>query len=468
VTVRPPTPDELVPLLAQWLPRQRWFGRREETVEISAVHVVGRLTSDPAVSELVLVETPTATYTVPLVYRFEWVDTLAHVHVGTVGRDDQSFEVYDALHDKTVTGAWLRKIDREEFDHDAGRGLRAVRGATAGDLPLDEPSLVVSAEQSNTSLVFGNEAILKVFRRIEPGRNPDIEVHAALATRGSRHVAELLGHVEVSWTDSSGRPVDGDAAMLQQFLRSATDGWQLAQISVRDLISEGDLHADEVGGDFASESFRLGVATAETHTDMAAVLPTGSFDADDLHDLAAAMNRRLESAVSENRKLADHVDGLRAVFERVSTLPGPVPIHRVHGDLHLGQVLRTTQRWVMLDFEGEPMKPITERTALDSPLRDVAGMLRSFDYVARHLSADHPHEPQAAYRATEWADRNRDAFLDGYAEGSGQDLRADPSQVALLAAYEADKAVYELVYETRFRPSWTAIPLAAIARLAAA
>jgi maltokinase len=252
-------------------------------------------------------------------------------------------------------------------------------------------------------------------------------------------------------------------AMLQRFLVTATDGWELAKASVRDLFAEGDLHADEVGGDFAAEARRLGAATAEVHLAMRATLPTGTLDNDDLRARAAAMRGRLQGALEVVPDLRPFARGLFRAFDDLGALDGPVPVQRVHGDYHLGQVLRTVLGWKLLDFEGEPAKPLAERVALDSPLRDVAGMLRSFDYAARHMLADHPGDTQLAYRAAEWAERNRDAFCDGYADAAGRDPRED---AVLLRAYETDKAIYEAVYEARNRPAWLGIPLAAVERLA--
>jgi maltokinase len=334
------------------------------------------------------------------------------------------------------------------------------------DRTLSGQSLLLSGEQSNSSLVYGEDALLKMFRKVGPGRNPDIEIHEALTHAGVDKVAGLYGWISGTWTESAnGDGADAgtaDLGMLQQFLRTATDGWTMALNSVRDLYAEADLHADEVGGDFAAESHRLGAATAEVHRRLAELLGSRTWTPEDLQTLVTAMHGRLDAAVRAVPQLEEHAPGLREAFDALSKVDHNVPVQRVHGDLHLGQTLRTVRGWKLIDFEGEPVKSLPERVALDSPLRDVAAMLRSFDYAAANLLTDHPHDPQIAYRCREWAQRNRVAFCEGYNEESPVDPRREQ---VLMRAYETDKAIYEVVYEARNRPTWLRIPMAAIARL---
>ena len=267
------------------------------------------------------------------------------------------------------------------------------------------------------------------------------------------------------WIEADVDGIPTTLGLLQEFLRSGSDGWVLALTSVRDLFAEGDLHAEEVGGDFAAESERLGMATADVHSAMATSLPTGLAGTAEIAAWAGSMHDRLDAAAVAVPALAEYAAGIGEVFDALARHHDSVAVQRVHGDYHLGQVLRTDAGWVLLDFEGEPGAPIPARAGLASPLRDIAGMLRSFDYASRYLLADHSTPPQLEYRAAEWAERNRDAFCVGYAKASGRDPREDRT---LLRAYELDKAVYEVVYESRNRPGWLRIPLGSIERLLAA
>ena len=457
--------------LEAFLAQQRWFAGKSRAWQVTSAVDLGWLRREAPAVRILLVtvaydDGDTETYQLPLVHHAGPVENLMHAFLGE-GVDESGDRVYvfDALHDKEATELWWAGIAGST----AGDGWAFHRNETATELPEGGPSLVVGAEQSNTSLIFGDSAILKVFRKVSPGLNPDIEIHAALAAAGSTHIARPLGWLEGSWPDSSGdlssgSPATASLAMAQDFLRDATEGWELAKASVRDLYGEADLHADEVGGDFAGEAARLGAATAEVHVALAAALGTAILERKELVALADGMRDRLDRAAAEVPELADYADRLRGAFEELAAFDGEVPVQRVHGDLHLGQVLRALDGWKILDFEGEPARPLEERRSPDSPTKDVAGMLRSFDYAARHLLLDYRADAQREYRATEWADRNRAAFCVGYADSSGRDPRTD---AVLLRAFEIDKAVYEVVYEARNRPTWLAIPMSAIRRLAA-
>lgn len=450
------TPDSalLDDLLRDWLPKQRWFGGKGRAIATLVSDVREIRTGDPA-TWLALVTIGYAdgrrdVYSVPLTTRTSSDDRHAHALIGEVGRAEHLL-AFDALLDRDAAALWAELLEQNT---DLG-WLRFIRSGDA-TVPTGVPGDILSGEQSNSSVIYGDEAITKFFRRLEDGVNPDVEIHEALVESGNPHVARFVGHATVR--------LDGFTAtlsMTQQFLPVASDGWSLATTSVRDLFAEGDLHADEVGGDFAGEAHRLGAATASVHTDLARAMGSGPAGAGWAGDLAGAMRERLAEALPVVPGLGPHVAALHTAYDAVASVEGPVTLQRIHGDLHLGQALRSTAGWTLLDFEGEPAKPITVRRRPDSALRDVAGMLRSFDYASWSLLLGGGADPQLQYRATEWADRNRDAFCAGYAEASGTDPRG---QDALLTAYEADKAVYEAVYETRNRPSWVTIPLHSLSR----
>lgn len=449
MTERALDPRALTEILREWLPRQRWYaakGRDVRNLTLSSYEVVAG--GEPALHHAI-VRVDGDNYQLFLGLHGEEVPhRIEHAVIGwlPIADDGRMVAVYDALHDTELTAILLDRLIR----------------LPDAVVPSKLQSLVVQAEQSNTSLIFGHELILKVFRRISPGINPDFELTTALARRGCKRIPRPLAYLE---TSVEGEPTT--AAILTEYLRTAVDGWELAKTSVRDLFAEADLHADEVGGDFASEAYRLGQATAEVHADLAAALPTSTFDSSDLSTIAVGMHERLSAAMAEVPALAPYADAFSDAYDVLTRRPAtaePIPMQRIHGDLHLGQVLRTEMGWFLIDFEGEPARPLAERRLPDSPLRDVAGMLRSFEYAARHMLvlSDTPPSPQLEYRADEWALRNRDAFCDGYTVALGVDPRDDP---ALLRAFEADKIVYEVMYEARHRPSWLPIPLAGAHRL---
>ncbi|MDQ3760218.1 MAG: phosphotransferase [Actinomycetota bacterium] len=442
---------------------QRWFAGKGRPINgVIPVRATDLAGADPrlvhAVVEVDQSEQPCDRYQLLFGVRSDVPENLGHAWVAAVGEH----AVYEAVHDPELTAVLLDLMTE-------GAEVQGLRFATEPGVTLDTElrSRPVGAEQSNTSLVYGQTYILKLFRKVALGLSPDLELHRALAALGCKHIAAPLGSIE---GELEGIPVT--YGMLSEYLRSTADGWAMATASVRDLLAESLLaegapgpveHTDpaDAGGDFASEAHRLGHAVATVHADLAAALGSSPAPAGYLDALADGMHCRLDGVLAQVPELGPYSDALRAAFDAVRGLDGPVPVQRVHGDLHLGQVLRSVTGWVLIDFEGEPMVPLAARVAPASPLRDVAGMLRSFDYAANHLPLGEAEPQQRAAVALAWTTRNQDAFCDGYAQ-----VAPDPrEQGILLRAFELDKAVYEVGYEHGNRPPWLPIPLAAIERL---
>jgi len=472
--------EEVRKAVQDYLGSARWFGGKGRGFTVTDVRRLGRVGEpvadvehdDPTVvidlAEVTYDDGDVELYQVPLALYTEPEARLDHAFVGWWEDPDLGWtHAYDAVHDRGAMARYLAAFETTDVDGRAdgeggGVSSRPLRFVRVGDheLETDIHSTLFSGEQSNSTVAYGEDAVLKVFRKLTPGENPDITTHRVLTDSGSPHVAALYGWVETDAEDGGILHL----AMLQQFLRTASDGWDIALASVRDLFAEADLHAEEVGGDFASESARLGTALSEVHQQLRDAFGTDTLDATTVAD---TMIGRLHAAVAVVPQLEEHAERLRGTFRALAGL-GQIPVQRIHGDLHLGQTMRTVVGWKLVDFEGEPAKPLAERLLPDSPWRDVAGMLRSFDYaphaIARSVEEDDPDAAaQREWRADEWAARNKEAFLTTYAGGRG----LEPDEGALVAAYVADKAVYECVYEARNRPAWLPIPLTAIARIGA-
>ncbi|WP_431036893.1 maltokinase N-terminal cap-like domain-containing protein [Streptomyces sp. P6-2-1] len=453
-----PVPDagellaSLDPLLRGWLPRQRWFAGKGRPVTgftlVSLTELLpwrGGRAGTPGLLHLLVradqeADRPGDCYQLFLGVRAELPPHLAHALIGRPEAGPLAgHTVYEALQDPRPAELLL---ERMRLPGRLGE-LRFGRDARV-TIPTGLAPRPLGSEQSNSSLVYGDTFILKLFRRVVPGANPDLELPLVLSRQGCARVP-----APVAWMQAE--PAGGAGGepyvlgVLQPFLKGSQDGWELA---LRRLAA---------GEDFTAEARALGRATAEVHTALAGALPALTLGPEGLAALADAMTRRLEEAAAAVPELRPYVPGLRTAFARLGRAgrEGRTwTAQRVHGDLHLGQCLRSADGyWSLIDFEGEPARPLAERRRAFPPVRDVAGMLRSFDYAARS------HEPWAP----EWASACRAAYCEGYAEIAGRDPREDAD---LLTAYETDKAVYEVLYEARHRPDWLPVPLAAIARLA--
>lgn len=418
--------EELAALLSRalpdWLPHQHWFttdGARIKRTEI--VHIESIVDDPPCWIALVDVTS---------VGRIRRYQLLLARHEGAHGPRAIGEGYYEATEDPDVTSALPPLFgNRAGFVLEPGVELTEVRTRPG------------PAGRVSDSIVFGSAAVLELFRQVSPGPNWVLESHRALAAAGGERIAEPLGTIQLR---AAGEP--HVLGILRRFLADAVDGWNMATASIRDLFAEADLHAEEVGGDFAGEAFRLGKAVAEVHVELAEAFGTERTTPDQILETMRAEFDRIAAAVPE---LAEFAPAAHEVYE--AARGEPLTIQRIHGELGLGTVLRATSGWVITGL----------RPVWCSPLADIAGLLRSFDEAAHQPNTDEEGDAPLRVRAMEWTLRNIDAFCAGYAESA-----ADPrASLRLLRAFELDKAVHEAAFEYEHRPDWARIPLEAIGRM---
>jgi maltokinase len=432
-------PGPLAAALADHLPRQRWFDGSERPAELRSISQDVIADGWPALVHVV-VETGSGRWQLVLALRpaGQWPAALEgkpEAVVGELDTEQGRALVYDAL-------------------IDADLGL-AVLARVAPDVHAERARPLLGVEQSNSSVIYDESVILKLYRRLLDGPNPDAEVTRALADAGFDNVAEPLGQ----WR------MDGmDLAVVNRFLSNGTDGFHLALTSLRDLYgARGE--PGEAGGDFAPDARRLGIITARMHVALASAFGVGPAT-------PAAWADEAETSL-DGVDLGDvDVAAARRTFASLRRLDDAGASVRTHGDYHLGQVLRTDAGWFVLDFEGEPLRPLEVRRRPTSPLRDVAGMLRSLHYAAavalRQWNDDGDEEVVAL--ADAWERHNAFAFLEGYAAAQGVDELLPGNEEACTVvrrAFELEKGVYEVRYERAHRPEWVDIPLTAVRRLVA-
>ncbi|MBD0420422.1 phosphotransferase [Streptomyces sp. TRM S81-3] len=446
----PPLPtDRLERALAAWLPWQRWYAGKGRA--LTGVRLVRS-------APVPLPDNRQDLRGFVLVLRAEFADggadhfqtvvalagTVPDAAAGHVIAALDDLVVYEAVADPVLLRALFRLVAGRQRSGDlAGTSEPAPDSARFATHPVGD-CRPLGVEQSNTSVVVDDRYLVKFFRRLHPGVNPDLEVQRALLAHGSGRAAPVYGAVEGSLGDA---PVT--LAVIQRFLPGAPDGWSV----VTRALEQG------ATGDLLTEAHRMGRTVARVHTALADAFGTVELTPPRLAALAAEMRRQLAEARTAVPELDPLAGDLTDAFDAVAALPGGATAQRIHGDLHLGQLLRGDAGWVVIDFEGEPALPIPERTVPHSPLRDVAGMLRSFDYAAdlavRPGPAGDPAQPPPSARA-------QDAFCRGYAAQAGTDPR---DQRPLLYACVLHKAVYETLYEARHRPALRHVPLRALARM---
>jgi trehalose synthase-fused probable maltokinase len=482
-------PDTAV--LGDYLQRQRWFaGRGRVLREVRILDTALLQEGNPALVHLLLGATYAdggeERYQCPLAVREgEAPPDLGERLVSQGEQDGRLVVIYDALAEPSLAWwYWQAMAASRTVATDQGELRFRSQGVSAGGAgPESVRSL--GREQSNTSLVRDDSEVLKVMRRIESGPTPELEMTLALSQVGFAHIATPLGSGEYVARD--GEPAL--AAMLQAFLHNGTEGWMLALTSLRDLYADAEeappetdearrLAVQQQGSSFQPEAERLGDVTAEMHLALASPQLEQEMRAQPItaatlnawaDGMTADLDRLLASDSPQLAPLRARRPAIVARFDALRSLQDAGLAIRIHGDYHLGQVLRVDAGWVILDFEGEPDRPLEARRVRSSPMRDVAGMLRSFHYAAaaalmERCTPEHAEWEALFLQGVAWAEASCTAFWNAYLARASQGtlLPSPQCTVVLRDAFRLQKAVYEVGYELGHRPDWLSIPLRAL------
>jgi maltokinase len=441
--------------LRAWIEQQRWYASKSRHITGVEIDEAIQIGEDPALV-LALVQTRFATGSHE---HYQLLITLLPADessLAPIGGDGEQHAV-DSLAAPELTRDVLRLIDTgAQVEGDDGC-FRFHRVESAGPLSTEGPARPIGVEQSNSSIVFADEAVLKVFRRLEPGINPELELLQFLTRHQYPNIAPLLG-----WYQYDGRMLSATLGVAQRFFPEAVGGWEMA---LDRIINDPEGLLEDLG--------TLGTVTAELHNVLAGDANDPAFVAEEpsneaLSLLTATIDEDIERIfvrLPDDERVAAIAGRGQDVREQIamrSQLGLGGRAIRTHGDFHLGQTLHVPTGWLIIDFEGEPARPLFERRQKRSPLRDVAGMLRSFAYATSAVAIMRGQQAPADFE-----DRARRTFLEHYFSRIEPSLLpgGETAILSMLSIFELEKAIYELQYELDNRPDWLPIPVAGIARL---
>lgn len=443
-------------LINNWISNVRWFISDRKNPQVRIIQSYPLSANDTSSTTLLVVHSGTEEYFIPITLNIadeEFLASFSEISDAIIGQltlDTQNLFVFDATEHPdgqlALLQACLGELAIPSFYHTTLR-------EPLSSLPSFKKIHKIRSEQSNTSIIYefshpdsagSSGIILKLLRISQPGVNPDIQLPVALDNAGTGAVPHQYGYAKVE-INAENTVSTSDILVAQEFIADAKDAWQIFQ----DELATGTQTPLD-----PKAILNLGVITAQIHHTLATAFPTSQITLAEKTEIYTNWEKQADQAIAYAPKLAENREKISEIFAAAFAEDWP-EAQRIHGDYHLGQVLYTThQNWVALDFEGEPLKSLAERSKPSLALRDIAGMIRSFSYAAG--AAEISGKPSTF--TIPWANTASELFMKGYGTLTS-------SETVLLKALLLDKALYEVIYEARYRPRWLKIPIRAIAEI---